>query len=98
MVTSRQFRFRPAGDLVRINLNNAAATSTPYPSLQHRNERRIWDFGRSRLASRGDPALGLPKGAAKIVIADDYPRHVELREAYLSDLDCEIRTAYDGEE
>ena len=37
-------------------------------------------------------------GAPKIVIADDNIQNVELLEAYLSDFDCEIRTAHDGEE
>jgi two-component system alkaline phosphatase synthesis response regulator PhoP len=37
-------------------------------------------------------------GAPKIVIADDNYQNVELLEAYLSDFDCEIRTAHDGEE
>jgi two-component system, OmpR family, alkaline phosphatase synthesis response regulator PhoP len=36
--------------------------------------------------------------APKIVIADDNAQNVELLEAYLSDFDCEIRTARDGEE
>ena len=35
---------------------------------------------------------------AKILIADDNSQNVELLEAYLSRLDCEIRTAADGEE
>ncbi len=34
----------------------------------------------------------------KIVIADDNLQNVELLEAYLSDFECEIRTAHDGEE
>src|SRR5262249_57454092 len=34
----------------------------------------------------------------KILIADDNAQNVELLEAYLSDFDCEIRTAHDGEE
>ena len=33
-----------------------------------------------------------------ILIADDHPQNVELLEAYLSGLDCEILTASDGEE
>jgi DNA-binding response OmpR family regulator len=37
-------------------------------------------------------------GAPKILIADDNVQNVELLEAYLSDFDCEIRTAHDGEE
>lgn len=37
-------------------------------------------------------------GAPKIVIADDNLQNVELLEAYLSDFDCEIRTAHDGEQ
>lgn len=35
---------------------------------------------------------------AKILIADDNPQGVELLEAYLSELGCDIRTATDGEE
>jgi DNA-binding response OmpR family regulator len=34
----------------------------------------------------------------KILIADDNPQNVELLEAYLSNFECEIRTAHDGEE
>ncbi len=34
----------------------------------------------------------------KILIADDNPQNVELLEAYLSEFDSEIRTAFDGEE
>ena len=34
----------------------------------------------------------------KILIADDNTQNVELLEAYLSDFDCDIRTANDGEE
>ena len=37
-------------------------------------------------------------GVPKIVIADDNLQNVELLEAYLSDFECEIRTAHDGEE
>jgi DNA-binding response OmpR family regulator len=36
--------------------------------------------------------------APKILIADDNVQNVELLEAYLSDFDCELKTAYDGEE
>jgi len=36
--------------------------------------------------------------APKILIADDNYQNVELLEAYLSDFECEIRTAHDGEE
>ena len=39
-----------------------------------------------------------PKGPPKIVIADDIPQNVELLEAYLSGIDCEIMSAHDGEE
>ena len=42
--------------------------------------------------------MDLPKGSPKIVIADDNIQNVELLEAYLSDFDCEIRTAFDGED
>ncbi len=34
--------------------------------------------------------------ASKILIADDNPTNVELLEAYLSDLECEILVAVDG--
>jgi len=46
----------------------------------------------------GDVALDLPKGSPKILIADDNVQNVELLEAYLSGIDCEIRTAVDGED
>ena len=42
--------------------------------------------------------MDLSKGPPKIVIADDNLQNVELLEAYLGDFDCEIRTAFDGEE
>ena len=42
--------------------------------------------------------MDLSKGPPKIVIADDNIQNVELLEAYLSDFDCEIRTAFDGED
>lgn len=34
----------------------------------------------------------------KVLIADDNPQGVELLEAYLGEVSCEVRTAYDGEE
>ena len=39
-----------------------------------------------------------PTGIPKILIADDNNQNVELLEAYLSEFECEIRTARDGEE
>jgi DNA-binding response OmpR family regulator len=39
-----------------------------------------------------------PKGLPRVLIADDNIQNVELLEAYLAGLDCEIQTAYDGEE
>jgi DNA-binding response OmpR family regulator len=42
--------------------------------------------------------LDLSKGPPKIVIADDNLQNIELLEAYLGDFDCEIRTAFDGED
>jgi two-component system alkaline phosphatase synthesis response regulator PhoP len=42
--------------------------------------------------------MDLPKTRPKILIADDNVQNVELLEAYLSEVDCEIRTAFDGEE
>ena len=38
------------------------------------------------------------QGPPKIVIADDNVQNVELLEAYLSSVDCEVRTAFDGED
>jgi two-component system alkaline phosphatase synthesis response regulator PhoP len=42
--------------------------------------------------------LELPESPPKILIADDNIQNVELLEAYLSGIDCEIRTAVDGED
>jgi two-component system, OmpR family, alkaline phosphatase synthesis response regulator PhoP len=42
--------------------------------------------------------LDLPKGPPKILIADDNLQNIELLEAYLAGIDCEIRTAIDGED
>jgi DNA-binding response OmpR family regulator len=41
-----------------------------------------------------EPAKGVPK----ILIADDNQQNVELLEAYLSGLECQVETAADGEE
>jgi DNA-binding response OmpR family regulator len=41
-----------------------------------------------------DDAKALPR----ILIADDNVQNVELLEAYLAGIDCELRTAFDGEE
>jgi two-component system alkaline phosphatase synthesis response regulator PhoP len=43
-------------------------------------------------------AMDLPKGTPRILIADDNQQNVELLEAYLSGVDCEIVTASDGEQ
>ena len=43
-------------------------------------------------------ALKDPAAVPKILIADDNLQNVEFLEAYLSDFQCEIRTANDGEE
>ena len=42
--------------------------------------------------------MDLPKGPPRILIADDNVQNVELLEAYLSGVDCEIETAIDGED
>ena len=42
--------------------------------------------------------MDLPKGPPKILIADDNAQNVELLEAYLAGVDCELRTAIDGED
>jgi two-component system alkaline phosphatase synthesis response regulator PhoP len=39
-----------------------------------------------------------PQPRPKILIADDNLQNVELLEAYLADLDCEVQTAADGEQ
>jgi DNA-binding response OmpR family regulator len=39
-----------------------------------------------------------PAATARVLIADDNVQGVELLEAYLGEVDCEVRTAYDGEE
>lgn len=39
-----------------------------------------------------------PERSPKILIADDNLQNVELLEAYLSEVDCETQTAFDGEE
>ena len=41
-----------------------------------------------------EPSKGLPK----ILIADDNLQNVELLEAYLGEVECEIQTAHDGDE
>ncbi len=41
-----------------------------------------------------EPTVSPPK----ILIADDNPQGVELLEAYLAELDCEVRTSGDGDE
>ena len=51
-----------------------------------------------RSAQPGEVALDLPKGPPRILIADDNVQNVELLEAYLSGVDCEIQTAIDGED
>lgn len=38
----------------------------------------------------------IPMSDSKILIADDNPTNVELLEAYLSDVDCQIEVAVDG--
>jgi two-component system alkaline phosphatase synthesis response regulator PhoP len=40
----------------------------------------------------------MDKPPAKILIADDNQQNVELLEAYLSEIDCHIQTAFDGEQ
>ncbi len=52
---------------------------------------------RNRLRARSH-ALDVPEGLPKILIADDNPQNVELLEAYLADVECEIEVAGDGEE
>ena len=42
--------------------------------------------------------MDLTQSPPKILIADDNLQNVELLEAYLSGLDCEIETAIDGED
>jgi CheY-like chemotaxis protein len=58
------------------------------PRAARRRDRPALASGRSGV----DPAL------PKILIADDNPQNVELLEAYLSGVECELQTATDGEE
>ena len=52
----------------------------------------------SQSVPRGGLVLNESTGIPKILIADDNTQNVELLEAYLSEFECEIRTAHDGEE
>lgn len=56
---------------------------------------RVWSGG---LGIPREVALEDQKSLPKIVIADDNPQNVELLEAYLAEVDCDLRTARDGEE
>src|SRR4051812_246964 len=97
-----EFRFRRGPTRDRIVHREVMPTSPASSSfdlvLPFPSERTPGNHGRGRSISPGDPALDLPKGPPKIVIADDNIQNVELLEAYLSDFDCDIRTAFDGEE
>jgi two-component system alkaline phosphatase synthesis response regulator PhoP len=42
--------------------------------------------------------MASPPKSARILVADDDPLGAELLEAYLSEIDCELRTAGDGEQ
>lgn len=46
----------------------------------------------------GDAVMDEAGRRSKILIADDNAQNVELLEAYLGGLDCEIETAFNGEE
>jgi DNA-binding response OmpR family regulator len=59
---------------------------------------RLWRREKRSPRTGGGRTLNHSPGAPKILIADDNLQNVELLEAYLSDFDCEIRTAHDGEE
>lgn len=48
--------------------------------------------------SPSKPESKLSPEPARVLIADDNPQGAELLEVYLSESDCEIRTATDGEE
>lgn len=43
-------------------------------------------------------AADLPGGGSSVLVVDDNLQNLELLQAYLEDLDCEIRTAHDGQE
>jgi len=73
----------------------ASAIPEQIPALEI--ARRADDLGGPQVPG-GGRNLDHSPGAPKIVIADDNLQNVELLEAYLSDFDCEIRTAHDGEE
>src|SRR5262249_33834731 len=48
--------------------------------------------------SRMGQATSISAGRPRILIADDNPQGVELLEAYLSGMDCDVQTAVDGDE
>jgi DNA-binding response OmpR family regulator len=52
----------------------------------------------ARSVLRGGLALNESRAIPRILIADDNAQNVELLEAYLSEFECELRTARDGEE
>ena len=79
-----EFRFRCEVLAVRIPI-------APMATSQDVGRRLVTIFP-------GGVALDLPKGPPKILIADDNLQNVELLEAYLAGIDCDIRTAIDGED
>ena len=46
----------------------------------------------------GKTTMETPHERPKVLIADDNLQNVELLEAYLADLDCDVQTAADGEQ
>jgi CheY-like chemotaxis protein len=55
-------------------------------------------FGRARRTDLRRLGVESARAVPRILIADDNLQNVELLEAYLNGLDCEIQTAADGEE
>ncbi len=71
--------------------------SCRFPFRPPRLPSKIADKSRTVPTDRS-AVLDSPKGPPKILIADDNPQNVELLEAYLADVECEIETAIDGED
>jgi CheY-like chemotaxis protein len=52
----------------------------------------------STMNQTSDPTSPADERAARILIVDDNGQNVELLEAYLGEIDCEISTAFDGDQ
>ena len=95
---SARFRFRESGTADRIVSRSFGTVPTSSRAALYAITFGLRASPVGLPKESGEPPLDLPKGPPKIVIADDNLQNVELLEAYLSDVECEIRTAFDGED